>query len=338
MPRRSAITLRDVVSLNTLVTAFCRASRGHGGAPAVQRFGASLDAELARLREDVLEGRAPDGRWTTFTVFDPKRRVIQAPCFRDRVLHHALMEHMGPVLERALVDDTYACRPGRGTLAAVRRAQAHVRRFAWCVKADVRAYFASIDHGVLRGILQRRFRDAGVLGLCARILTAVPRAEAVAVGLPIGALTSQHFANAYLDALDRHLLETLRVRAMVRYMDDVLWWCDTREEAAATLASARAFAQEHRKVVLKPDAVIARSTAGVSFLGFRVTAGALRLSLRRKRRYAAARARWERAWEEGRIDALALQAGGMSALAVTAHADAVPWRRAELARRKSVDA
>jgi len=90
--------------------------------------------------------------------------------------------------------------------------------------------------------------------------------------------------------------------------------------------------------VLKPDAVIARSTAGVSFLGFRVTAGALRLSLRRKRRYAAARARWERAWEEGRIDALALQAGGMSALAVTAHADAVPWRRAELARRKSVDA
>ncbi len=163
-----------------------------------------------------------------------------------------MMAHMGPVLDRALVDDTFACRVGQGTLAAVLRAQKLLRRHPWFVKVDVRAFFASVDHAMLRAILSRRFKDRGLLSLCDRVLATTP--DGAGRGLPIGALTSQHFANTYLDALDRHLLEGLRVRAMVRYMDDVLWWCDDRDEARRTLAEVREFLLRERALEVKPDA------------------------------------------------------------------------------------
>lgn len=335
MPRRSPLTLADVTTLDTLTTAFWQAARGKHERADVQSFTSDLDASLVRLADDINLGRAPDGHWTSFQIHDPKPRRILAPCFSDRVLHHALMMHMGPVLERALVDDTFACRRGKGTFAAVLRAQHHVRRFPWFVKADARAYFASVDHAPLRGILRRRFKDPGLLALCDRILDRTP--DAPGRGLPIGALTSQHFANAYLDVLDRYLLETLRVRGMVRYMDDVVWWCDSREAAKESLAAARAFVMQARGIELKPSAMIGRSTQGLPFLGFRVLAGTLRLSLRRRRRYAAARRRWEAAFRDGIVDARGLQAGYASALAVTAHAEATAWRTAELLRRPPVD-
>lgn len=336
MPCRSSVNLGDVASIETLSRAFWQASRGKGDRDDVQRFAADLDGELARLSADIIERRAPEGRWTSFEIHDPKLRQILAPCFRDRVLHHAMMLHMGPVLERALVDDTFACRTGKGTLAAVLRAQQHARRFPWWVKTDVRAYFASIEHATLRGVLARRFKSADLLALCDRVIAsaAVPAGK----GLPIGALTSQWFANAYLDALDRYLLEGLRVRAMVRYMDDVVWWCDTREQATRTLAAAQRFVADERGLELKPTATIGRSSAGLPFLGFRVLPGALRLSLRRRRRYAAARGRWENAYREGRVGARELQVGYAAALAVTAHADARRWRLAEMHRRPEVDA
>lgn len=336
MPRRSSVSLVDVASLDTLAAAFWQASRGKRLREDVQRFATDLDVEIGRLRDDILLGRAPEGVWTSFRIHDPKPRRILAPRFRDRVLHHALMAHMGPVLERGLVDDTFACRPGKGTLAAVVRAQEHLRRFAWFVKADVRAYFASIDHSILRGILRRRFKDPGVLALCDRILDRTP--DAPGRGLPIGALTSQHFANTYLDALDRFLLEVVHVRGMVRYMDDVVWWCDSRETARETLAAARAFIARERGLDLKPDARVARSTQGLPLLGFRILAGTLRLSPRRRRLYAAARARWERAYATGRIDGQGLQAGYAAALEITAHAEARAWRKAEMERRPPLDA
>lgn len=336
MPRRSPIGLFEIASLPTLAAAFWQAARGKERRADVQRFSAHLDAELARLRDDILSGRAPEGRWTSFHIHDPKPRRILAPCLRDRVLHHALMIHMGPVLERALVDDTFACRPGKGTLAAVRRAQEHARRFSWFVKADVRAYFASIDHAVLRGVVRRRFKHPGLLALCDRILDRTP--DPPGRGLPIGALTSQHFANTYLDALDRFLLEALRVRALVRYMDDIVWWCDSREAARDTLTAARTFLERERRLALKPHARIGRSSQGLLFVGFRILPGALRLSLRRRRRYVAARGRWEAAFAAGRIDGRGLQAGCAAALAITAHADATAWRRAELLRRPPLDA
>jgi len=336
MPRRSSLSIDQVADLRTLTLAFWQAARGKRHRDEVRPFAEDLDASLGRLRDDLHAGRSPQGQWAVFRVFDPKPRRILAPCFADRVLHHALMSHMGPVLERALVDDTFACRLGKGTLAAVHRAQQHARRFPWFVKVDVRAFFASIDHAILHEILRRRFKNAGLLALCARILSCTP--DPPGTGLPIGALTSQHFANTYLDALDRHLLESLHVRGMVRYMDDVVWFTESKAEARRTLAQARTFLLHTRRLEIKPDARVGRSADGFGFLGFHVRLGTLRLSLRRKRRYALARRRSEAELAAGLIGGVELQARYAAALGITAHADAAGFRAAELTRRPPLDA
>ncbi len=333
--RRSRATLADVADLGNLARAFWLAARGKRQRPEVLAFTADLDRHLADLARTIIQDTVPVGDLRTVQIRDPKPRTIHAPCFRERVLHHALIAQIGPPLDRALVDDTYACRPGKGTLAAVLRAQRLLRRCPWYIKLDVRAYFASIDHAVLRAALRQKLRDPDLLALCDRIIAA--HAAAPGRGLPIGALTSQHFANYYLAPLDRHILEHLRAPALVRYMDDLLVGCESSAHARALHRAIEAFAQSALRLTLKP-AIIQRSDRGLSFLGFRIFLWALRLSPRRRRRYAAARRRLERAHAAGHLTARDLQAGIDAALAITAHADARAWRRAELRRRPPVDA
>lgn len=329
--QRSSLRLADIADWHNLAAAFCEAARGKAARPDVIAFRADLDRELAALRRDILDGSVRLGEMRAFRIRDPKPRLIHAPVFRERVLHHALMAPAGPVLDRALVDDTFACRPGKGALAAVKRAQAHGRRFPWYGKIDIRSYFASIDHGILRGLLTRRFRDRPVLALMARIIDA--HHHVPGKGLPIGSLTSQHFANFYLAGLDRLLLERCRMRGMVRYMDDIVWWTDSRDEARAALAEADVFVRDHLALEIKRPALIGRSAGGLAFCGYRILPGALLLSRRRKRRYAACREKWERWYAEGAIDARTLQAGYAGALAMTLHADAAAWRCEQLRRR-----
>jgi hypothetical protein len=150
--------------------------------------------------------------------------------------------------------------------------------------------------------------------------------------LPIGSLTSQYFANYYLDGLDRFLLERLGVRAELRYMDDVVWFCDSREQARESLAAVGDWLWRERQLSLKQPSQINRSTHGVSFCGYRVLRGSLRLSPRRRRRYRQRRAVWESLWQAGVIDDLGLQRGYDAVRAITCHADSLGWRRGQLAR------
>jgi len=327
--RRTTIRLDDVADRDQLAWAFWRAARGKRHRPEVQLFGERLDEELARLQREILTGTVAVGRTHRFEIRDPKRREIHAPCFRERVLHHALMALVAPVFERYLVPDSFACRPGKGSLAAVQRAQGHTRRFAWYLKIDMRAYFASIDHEVLKGLIRRRIKGRGVLALCDRIIDA--HSFRPGRGLPIGALTSQHFANLYLAGLDRFLLEDQRVAGLVRYMDDVVVWGHGRGPLRLVLTAAREYVSSRLHLKIKPTWQLQRCERGLTLCGFRVTPWTLRLSRRRRRRYRQARQRWEREFAGGHIDGAALQAGYASALAVTAHADATSWRRNELA-------
>ena len=328
--KRSPVGLDNIADWHNLAAAFHRAARGKGDRDEVGQFRADLPGELARLRAALLDGSVEVGRMRRFRIRDPKPRIIHAPCFPERVLHHALMAHVGPVLDRALVDDTYACRVGKGTLAAVQRVQQHLRRFPWYAKIDIRAYFASIDHERLLVLLERRFKNRGLLALIARIIDA--HHTDPGKGLPIGALTSQHFANYYLSGLDRLLFEGCRVRALVRYMDDLVWWGDDQAAVRDALDEARRYAQEKLRLAIKTPVQVGRSSAGLLFCGYRILPGRLLLSRRRKRRYAECRRDWENAYSADLIDARTLQAGYATALAITAHTDAAAWRREQLRR------
>lgn len=327
--RRSGVGLAAVADWHNLAAAFQRAARGKRGRPEVQAFAADLAGELARLGADIRAGTVALGQSRPLRIHDPKPRLIHAPCLRERVLHHAIMAQVGPVLDRALVDDSFACRVGKGALAAVQRAQQHARRWPWWCKIDIRAYFASIDHAVLKGLLARKFKDPPLLALLGRIIDA--HAAAPGRGLPIGALTSQHFANFYLAGLDRLLLEQCRVRGLVRYMDDLIWWGEDRAGVRAALVAARDYCTEQLHLEIKPP-LFGASTGGVPFCGYRVLPGQLLLSRRRKRRYAQCRRAWEAAFAAGQIDGPTVQAGYGAALGITLHADATTWRQAQLRR------
>jgi hypothetical protein len=337
--KRSPLGLAEVADWHNLAGAFRLAARGKRGRPDVRAFEANLDAELAALHRGIIAGQLAVGEMRASRIFDPKPRTIHAPCFRERVLHHALMAHVGPVLDRALVDDTFACRVGKGTLAVVERAQRHGRRSPWYAQIDIASYFASIDHAILLGLLAQRFKDRGLLALMARIVRAFETAPGK--GLPIGALTSQQFANYYLAGLDRRLLEGYRVRGFVRYMDDLVWWGRSRAEVVCALDAAVSFAGERLRLAVKIPYRIGRSAHGLNFCGYRILPGALLLSRRRKRRYAEIRRRWEAAYAAGLIDVRTLQAGYAAAHALTVHAEAAAWRREQLRRvplEESLDA
>ncbi|MEM7245202.1 MAG: RNA-directed DNA polymerase [Acidobacteriota bacterium] len=333
--RRTRVELDEVASLDRLGQATWRAARGKRHRPEVAAFLVDVERTLARLSWELRTGTVRLGRLHSFRIFDPKPRLIHAPCFEERVVHHALIAGIGPPLDRSLVADTFACRQGKGGLVAVKRAQQHLGRWPWLVQVDVRSYFESLEHDVLKRLLHRRLKGRDVLELCERIIDS--HVATPGRGLPIGALTSQHFANLYLSPFDRLLSDDLRVTGQVRYMDDVVWWCRTKEDAVTTLADAERFLSSALKLTLKWGRV-RRSEQGLSFLGFRVLAGTLRLSRRRRARYARARHLAERAFARGEIDARRLQILGTAALAITAHAEAAAWRRGELASRPAVDA
>lgn len=335
MDSRSLVRLEEVAALDNLAAAFWLAARGKRQQPEVSAFAARLDQELAVLQGQILGLSVQVGEMTVFRIHDPKPRTIHAPCFRERVLHHALMSHVGPVLERSFVEDTFACRTGKGTLAAVLRAQRQTRRFPVFAKLDVRSYFPSVDHQVLRGLLRRRIKGQATLALLDRIIDS--HHTAPGRGLPIGALTSQHFANLYLSGLDRLIVEEHGL-GLVRYMDDVVIWGHGTAAVERAAEAAVVYAHETLRLTIKPGWQPTSIHRGVPLCGFRVFGDRLLLSRRRQRRYRRARHRWETAYALGLIDARTLQARYASARAITAHAAAAAWRRGDLQQRPAPDA
>ena len=328
MARSSEITLWEIADSANLQRAAHLAARGVRNRPVVAQFMVNLAWELRQMQRAILDETVEVGQTTAFTIHDPKPRQIFAPVFPERVLQHAVMACVGPALDKALVADTFACRIGKGTIAAVQRAQHHSRRFTWYGQIDIRRYFPSVNHDVLLTALDRRFRDAGVRRLLWRIVTA--HEEQPGRGLPIGALCSQHFANFYLAPLDRAILEHSPARAMVRYMDDVVIWAHSSQDVRQTLQIIRQVVADRLRLELRDEPVINRVDHGISFCGFRIHPGIIRASSRRKRRFVAARSRWETRFVEGMISSTELQRGYDAAFGIMAHADSKAWRKRQL--------
>jgi retron-type reverse transcriptase len=326
--KRHRITLAEIATFDNLTLAVWKAARGKRHRPDVIRFIGDLDKHLRQLAADILQGNVPYARYREFYIHDPKERLIHAACFEDRVLHHAIMNLAEPIFERTLVASTYACRPDKGVHRAVAQVQANLRRYPWYVKTDISAYFPNIDHAILFRLLQRRFKGDAFLGLLQRIIDSYHAQPGK--GLPIGSLTSQHFANYYLDGADRFLLEHTNVQAQVRYMDDTLFWCANREDAQQLLAALRDYVQVERQLQIKPNVQINRSPCGVTWCGYRILPGAILLTPRKRQRYQQLRQQWEQAWRDGAISELELQQAYPSAHAITLHADSAAWRKQNL--------
>ncbi len=291
----------------------------------VQRFRANLQGELLQLREDLLSGRAAFGNYHYFYVFEPKQRLICAAAFRERVLHHALMNLCEPVFERYLIHDTYACRKGKGAHRAAARAQTFARKNRLCLKIDIAKYFDSIDHSILERLLVRRFKERRLLDVFHRIISSYETAPGK--GVPIGNLTSQYFANHYLGLLDHFVREQLRIRHYVRYMDDMLLWGDDRAGLKRRLALIRDFLRQELALELNSNVGLYYTDSGVNFLGYRVYPFDLRLTKRSRSRFARKFRRYEQQYMSGLWDMDRLARHMLPLVAFTAQAASGAFRR-----------
>jgi retron-type reverse transcriptase len=329
MPRRQRIDLLDIANRANLLSATFAASRGKRSRPAVRVFLSHLDEELNQLATELLDETYCPSPMREFVVRDPKLRIIHAPTFRDRVVHHAIIKQIGSTLDASLVDDTFACRIGKGPIAAVQKAQVFSRRFEWYLKIDISKYFHSIHHWTLLTKLSRRFKGEPFEWLLGRIIGSFQTTQGK--GLPIGALTSQHFANVYLDEVDRFLSSSADVGAFVRYMDDILIWCDTRELAKRIYCVIAELVVGRLHIELNRKWQINRSCVGVPFCGFRVFPHAIRLSKRRQRQFRFICEKWERKFLRNEISSCQLQSGYASAYALTQiGTNACGWRRKQM--------
>ena len=326
--------LEEIAAFHSLLHAAHGARRGKRMTAASARFFVDIEGEVLALERELRAGTWQPGPFRSFVVKDAKPRLISAAPFRDRVVHHALCAAIGPALDDAASDASFACRKGRGTAGALKKARAIVRDGAWFLKLDVRRYFETIDHGVLLREVGPHIPDEGVFALLTRIVVAGAPGSPMGKGLPIGNLTSQHLANAYLTSFDHRVVACFPEVGYVRYMDDLLFVGADR----ATLKRVEHFAREalegDLRLAVKDEATRRGPVkAGVPFLGLRLWPAWMRLDGARKRRLA----RRLRAVERDlRLDGDEVRAGMRAASLVgwAASAAALPLVRGILKRQR----
>jgi len=298
-----------------------------------------LEPELFRLQHELEGGDYRPGPYHTFTIREPKERQIAAAPFRDRVVHHAVCAALEPVFERRYIHDSYACRKDKGSHQALRRAWSFTRQGGWFLKCDVAKYFDSVDHDVLKTLVRGLFKDARFLALLERIIDHNAPHNMPGKGLPIGNLTSQYFANLYLDGLDHFIKERLHMNRYVRYMDDFLCFADTKVELQCVLGEVRDFLEGRRCLRLKEQkCYLAPMMQGVPFLGMRLYPGIMRLSRPSLVRCRRKLKRREDAFAAGCITEAALIQSVGSLIAHITHANTLILRRQWLRKNGTVPA
>lgn len=304
----------QIVAPENLRAAWGRVRRGHAGSPEVLEFEADLDSNLESLGADLLAGTYRPGAYRQFGVLDPKPRTISCALVRDRVVHHALCGVIAPLLERSFSEDSYACREGKGTHRACARARDLVRRHPYYCKLDVRRYFDGIEHDRLLSVLLPLFREREVRTLIEAIVRHPVPGQARGRGLPIGNLTSQWFANAYLSGFDHFAKQRLRLPAYIRYMDDMVLFASSKAACWHAHDEAKQWLRERRGLEVKDEAtIVAPVGEGLPFLGLRIFRSSWRLQRQRFLRTRRKHARHERAWKMGLMDEARLQACAVAA-------------------------
>ena len=286
--KRTSSLFSQIVDYENLRLAWLKARKGKTSKKSVQNFSRNVNKNLQVIHDRMIASPPVLSKYIQFKIYDPKERMISVVPFPDRVMHHAIMNVLEPVFERQFIFHTYACRKGKGTHAAARYAFKCAKNSPYFLKLDVRKYFDSIDHTVLKQFLCRIIKDARCLELLFSVIDSYKidfegDSASRKKGLPIGNLTSQFFANFYLSALDHFILEKLKPEGYVRYMDDMVIFGDSIKELKRIFDEVERFCLEKLELFLKVP-VFGKTFFGVPFLGWRITKDRIFLLSKTKRR------------------------------------------------------
>jgi retron-type reverse transcriptase len=291
----------QICTFENLLLAAKQAAAGKRFRPDVLAFFNDLEGNALRLLRELKTQTYQPGSYESFYIHEPKKRLISKAPFRDRIVHHALINIIGPLFERRFIFDSYANRAGKGTHAAIRRLQHFMRQAKYVLKIDLRQYFPSIDHEILKQEIRRVITDGETLWLIDKIIDGSnPQVETNWYfpgddlftpferrrGLPIGNLTSQFFANVYLNAFDHFVKEQLRCRFYLRYVDDAVFLDDLPQRLAALIPPVQNFLKDFRLKLYLEKCQIRPVECGQRFLGQIVFPRHRRLAPENVRRFA----------------------------------------------------
>ncbi len=272
-------------SFANLYDAYRKARKGKRGKVSVAAFEYNQEEELISLRDELRAGMWKPGLYTNFFIHEPKKRMISAAPFRDRVVHHALCNLLEPDWERRFIFDTYANRKLKGTHKAILRAHEFARKFEYVLQCDIEQFFPSIDHTILQEKISAHLADERLQGVVSLILQSGTSLQAGQYemkwfdsdglfsvlrprGLPIGNLTSQFWGNVYLSGFDHFVKRELRVEGYLRYVDDFLLFANDRQVLHEWKSRIELRMTKLRLTLHEPQ--VFPVATGIPFLGFRI--------------------------------------------------------------------
>jgi len=263
----------QLCQFENIYRAYVQASRAKHYKSAILQYSANIEENLLQLRDELESKEYVHGEYRHFTVHDSKKRQIMSAPFKDRVMHHALCNIIDPIFDKGFIYDSYACRCEKGTHRAVKRLKKFLRcseyRHTYILKCDISKYFDSINHKILFRLIKKRINNKDVLTLLSTIINSAN--TETGVGIPIGNLTSQLFANIYLNELDQFIKHKLRVKHYIRYMDDFVILDVDKKRLAEYRSTIGNFVREKLALTLHPyKSTISPVRLGVDFLGYRI--------------------------------------------------------------------
>ena len=306
----------DIIAFENLLAAARQAQRGKRFRQNVLAFNYNLESELIRIQRELESKTYQPGAYWTFKIIDPKPRTISAAPYRDRVVHHALCNVIAPIFERTFIDDSYANRLGFGNHRALRRFIQFARSSKYVLQCDVRKYFPSIDLNILKGLLRRKLKCADTLWLIDLIIDSSNEPEPLIEyfpgddlltplerrrGLPIGNLTSQFFANVYLNGFDHFVKEQLKAAKYLRYVDDFALFSDDRGFLSEARLAIEDYLAGLRLKIHPIKSQLFETRQGPSFVGFRVLPDRIRVRSKNLRRARSRLRRLQKDYVRGQI-------------------------------------
>jgi retron-type reverse transcriptase len=289
----------QIVDFENILTASRKAQKGKRFRGNVLEFNYNLESKLSKLQQDLIDKIYQPGEYRTFYIKEPKTRMISAAPYRDRVVHHALCNIIMPLIEPTFIGDSYANRRGFGTHRALRRFVSFAHSHRYVLQCDIEKYFPSIDHEILKTLLRRKLKCPDTLWLIDtlidnsneqllviehfqgdKLLEPLQRRR----GLPIGNLTSQFFANFYLNYFDHFIKEQLKVEKYLRYVDDFALFSNDREFLVDARYSIEEYLAGLRLKIHPVKSQLFETNSGANFLGFRILPDRIRVRTENLRR------------------------------------------------------
>ena len=254
-----------IVDYDNLYLAYIKAKRNKSRRKEVRVFEQDTEQLLKKLQQQLIDGTYRTSEYKTFTIYEPKERIIfKLPFYPDRIVHHAIMNILEPIWVSIFISHTYSCIKGRGIHKAVKdikRDLKDVEGTKYCLKLDIKKFYPSINHQILKTIIRRKIKDIRLLRLLDYIIDS-------ASGVPIGNYLSQFFANLYLAYFDHWIKETKRIKYYYRYADDIVILSDNKDELHTLLQSIIIQLNTIKLQIKRNYQIFAVDTRGLSFVGY----------------------------------------------------------------------